>query len=121
MLQVQAGKQRLLLTADIDATAEAQLLAAGIDLQAAALKVAHHGAATGSSTAFLDAVAPAVAVVSVGADNRFGHPAAETLARLDEAGATIYRTDRCGTIELFTDGQRLWVHVERAGDDALEP
>ena len=113
VLQVQAGDQQLLLTADIDAAAEAQLLAGDADLEAAVLKVAHHGAATGSSSAFLDAVSPAVAVVSVGADNRFGHPTEETLARLADAGAVVYRTDRCGTVEVIIDGSRLWVRPER--------
>jgi competence protein ComEC len=57
------------------------------------------------------AVAPAVAVISVGADNKFGHPSPEVLARL--AGVPVYRTDRRGTVEMVSDGERLWVRMER--------
>jgi competence protein ComEC len=60
---------------------------------------------------FLAAVGPPVAVISVGADNRFGHPAPEVLARL--VGRTVLRTDEHGAIEFTTDGQALWVKTER--------
>jgi competence protein ComEC len=105
-----------LLAADIDAVAEAGLLESGADVRAALLKVAHHGAATGSSAEFLAAVAPAAAVISVGAGNRFGHPAEETLARLAAAGAAVYRTDQVGVVEVVTDGERLWLRVRRQRD-----
>ncbi len=59
----------------------------------------------------LRAVRPAVAVVSVGEDNRFGHPSAAALKRLGDA--ILLRTDQHGTIRLSTDGERLWVSVER--------
>jgi competence protein ComEC len=52
-----------------------------------------------------------VAVISVGADNTFGHPSSEVLDRLSPAH--LYRTDLQGTIELITDGKRLWVKTER--------
>jgi competence protein ComEC len=52
-----------------------------------------------------------VAVISVGADNRFGHPAPETLARYVERGIPVLRTDELGSIEFITDGQRLWVRT----------
>jgi competence protein ComEC len=52
-----------------------------------------------------------MAVISVGADNSFGHPSPEVLERL--GACRLYRTDQCGTIELITDGQRLWVKTER--------
>jgi competence protein ComEC len=116
VLRVQADAQRILLAADIDAVAEAGLLESGADVRAALLKVAHHGAATGSSAEFLAAVAPAAAVISVGAGNRFGHPAEETLARLAAAGAAVYRTDQVGVVEVVTDGERLWLRVRRQRD-----
>ena len=62
------------------------------------LKAAHHGSRTSSGPAFVEAVSPAVCVVSVGARNRFGHPAPEVMARFREAGARVYRTDECGAV-----------------------
>ena len=56
---------------------------------------------------------PQVTVISVGADNRFGHPAPDILARYAEHGILVLRTDEMGTIEFVTDGERLWVHTGR--------
>jgi len=79
------------------------------------LKVAHHGSDTSTTPEFLAVVNPQVAVISVGADNKFGHPSDEVMDRLKEklGSENIYRTDECGTIEFTTDGKRLWVEVER--------
>jgi len=60
--------------------------------------VGHHGSACSTTAQLLDAVGPDAAVISVGADNRYGHPAQSTLERLDAAGAEIYRTDLQGTV-----------------------
>ena len=62
------------------------------------LKAAHHGSRTSSGPAFVEAVSPSVCVVSVGAFNRFGHPAPGVMARFREAGARVYRTDECGAV-----------------------
>jgi len=63
----------------------------------------------------LAAVNPQLAVISVGADNKFGHPAPEVMERLEQKLGleNIYRTDEQGTIEFITDGERLWVEVGR--------
>ncbi|HAS04570.1 MAG TPA: hypothetical protein DCR71_02240 [Dehalococcoidia bacterium] len=74
------------------------------ELDAEILKVGHHGSRTSTSVAFLSRVNPEVAVISVGAGNTYGHPTAETLQRLQNAGATIYRTDLNGDIVITTDG-----------------
>jgi competence protein ComEC len=99
-----AGR-RFLLTGDIEEEIDPILLARGlppVDL----LKVAHHGSRTASTEAFLAAVRPAIAVVSAGARNRYGHPAPATLERLTAAGARVLRTDRDGTVEVrFEQGQ----------------
>ena len=75
------------------------------------LKVAHHGSETSTSPQFLAAVDPEVAVISVGADNPFGHPSPEVVERLiDRVGEdNVYCTDEDGTIEFITDGERLWL------------
>jgi len=104
-----AGRSAL-LTGDIEEAAEAGLLSRGARLQADALKVAHHGGATSSGAAFLAAVRPRLAVISVGARNSFGHPSLEAMARLMQAGALMLRTDRHGSVRvaLETGGMRVW-------------
>jgi len=109
VLRVELGLVSVLLASDIEAPAERALLQAGVSLAATVLKVAHHGAATSTTPAFLAAVRPAVAVISVGARNVYGHPDAGTLARVTAAGATVYRTDRDGAVVLETDGRALTV------------
>ena len=71
----------------------------------------YHGSSTSSSAAFLSAVNPELVVISVGADNRFGHPSPQVLERLEESvgGERILRTDERGTIEVVTDGERIWI------------
>jgi competence protein ComEC len=102
-----------LLAGDVDAAAERQLLEAGRPLGAGVLKVAHHGSDGSSTAEFLAAVQPSHAVISVGADNHFNHPAGAVLARLAaQDGITILRTDEQGTIEFTTDGQVLWVDTD---------
>ncbi len=81
------------------------------DLRADVLKVAHHGSRTSSSGVFLAAVDPAVAVISLGAENRFGHPHPTTLEALAAhvSEDRLYSTDLGGTIGMSTDDHRLWV------------
>ncbi|MFA4875303.1 MAG: MBL fold metallo-hydrolase, partial [bacterium] len=79
------------------------------DLTADVLKVGHHGSRDASSSAFLDAVRPAIAVIPAGEQNRYGFPHRETLARLGAVGARIYRTGRDGTVTVKSDGEKLKV------------
>ena len=66
------------------------------------LKVAHHGSKKSTSERFLEMADPKIAVVSVG-ENNYGHPSEETLERLRDAGAAVYRTDQCGAITIHVD------------------
>ncbi len=97
------GKNRVLFTADIEASAEARLLARGADLRCTVLKVAHHGSRTSSSAAFLRAARPALALISCGQFNRFGHPNLQTLRALQRAQVATFRTDLSGAIEVECD------------------
>ena len=58
----------------------------------------HHGSKYSTGQALLDKTSPQIAVISVDADNRYGHPAQEVLERLEAAGCTVLRTDEDGTI-----------------------
>ncbi|MFN2636233.1 MAG: DNA internalization-related competence protein ComEC/Rec2 [Gemmatimonadaceae bacterium] len=112
---VHFGMVRFLLVGDAEWAEETWLLAhhAG-ELRADVLKVGHHGSSTSSSDAFLAAVHPAVAVISVGAGNKYGHPSNDVIRALDQAGAAVFRTDEAGTIIVRTDGRQ--VELEEHGE-----
>lgn len=113
VLRLEYGTIRMLLTGDIETEAGRALLDAEPgDLSAQVLKVPHHGSGTGLSPELLAAIHPAVALISVGAKNPYGHPAANTLRLLHDAGVTTYRTDLQGTIELLSDGRQVWARPE---------
>ncbi len=92
--------------ADISSSIEATVVARQTPVAADVLKVGHHGSAYSSSPAFLSAVQPTYAVISVGV-NSYGHPAPATLARLSSAGIQLWRTDQDGTIIVTSDGTSL--------------
>jgi competence protein ComEC len=96
VLRISNGAQTLLLTGDIEQKQEAQLLAAGAPLKSDVLLVPHHGSKTSSSAAFLDAVAPGIALVQAGYRNRFGHPAAPVMVRYAEREVRVFDSARCG-------------------------
>lgn len=104
MMLVRFGEVRLLMTGDAEAAEEAWLLAhSGTSLRANILKVAHHGSATSTRSALLDAVRPELALVSVGARNRYRHPAPAVLDTLEARGVAVARTDLLGSIVVRTD------------------
>ncbi len=109
VLRFEFGQATFLLASDITARAEGELLRQAERLDAAVLKVAHHGSRGSTTSEFLRAVHPTVAVISVGQRNPYGHPSPETIGRLGEAEATIYRTDQDGAVMLETDGRSLTV------------
>jgi competence protein ComEC len=87
------------------------------ELHADILKVGHHGSQTSSSEAFLAAVRPRLALVSVGAANKYGLPTPAIMDRLAADGAQVLRTDRLGSIVARTDGHRV---IVEAGGDSWE-
>ncbi len=110
VLRLSDGQVRFLLTGDIEKQTEEKLVAEGVPLTSDFLKVPHHGSRTSSTQAFLAAVAPRAAVVSVGAANPFGHPAAEIVERYQDDGIRLLRTDRDGAVTALTAGQNLSIH-----------
>ncbi len=110
VLRIALGQRALLFVGDAEQEEERILLNADpARLRADVLKVGHHGSRTSSSPAFIAAVAPREAVVSVGCRNRFGHPHPTTLATLAASGARVWRTDRDGAVVVTTDGRTLEV------------
>ncbi|MDD5527372.1 MAG: ComEC/Rec2 family competence protein [Patescibacteria group bacterium] len=102
-----------LFTGDAGDKTEAELLAEKINLKSDVLKVGHHGSETSSSLDFLRVVAPQIAVIECGLNNQFGFPKADTLWRLQKAGAKIFRTDLNGTVKITSDGTKIEVRSKR--------
>ena len=75
------------------------------------LKVAHHGSNHSSTSSFLNMVQPKLALISLGENNRYGHPGEESMSRLERTGAEIYRTDTMGSITVTSDGKTLSVET----------
>lgn len=117
--KVNYDKVSFLFTGDAEAVSEKEMISRGTKLQSTVLKVGHHGSRTSTSPAFLNAVSPAVAVIMLGADNKYGHPHPETISKLTTAGVKIYRTDLHGTIVISTDGETITIQTENKSD--LEP
>jgi competence protein ComEC len=112
---VRVGDIRILLMGDAERPEEEWLLQHEASLlRADVLKVGHHGSKTSSSDAFLNAVSPRLALVSVGNGNTYHLPTPAIIQSLAAHGAQVLRTDRVGTIVARTDGHRLF--VDAAGD-----
>ena len=115
VLRVVYGDVSFLLTGDIFVEAEREMLSRGVDVRSTVIKIPHHGSRSSSSPEFVELVGPSVAVISVGADNRFGHPHAETLEVLGRYApeARVMTTRDHGAIRFVTDGTTLSVKTER--------
>ncbi|HEX9611392.1 MAG TPA: DNA internalization-related competence protein ComEC/Rec2 [Gemmatimonadales bacterium] len=111
VLLVQYGRSRVVFTGDAGVPVEGRLAGRVGDVDV--LKIGHHGSRSATSSAWLVELAPEVAVVSVGAGNRYGHPAPEVLERLAGRGVQVYRTDRQGTITITLDGISATADVSR--------
>lgn len=109
VLLAEYGEFQMLLTGDIGTETEERLAASGVLREAEILKTAHHGSRHSSAEAFLQKVRPAVSLISCSATNRYGHPGAETLQRLADAGSRVYLTKDDGAIRIWTDGKKVRV------------
>jgi competence protein ComEC len=118
VLRAATRSGRLLLTGDVELAAQADLLDARTDLTADILKVPHHGSRY-IAPEFLDAVHPRVALISVGAGNRYGHPSPGTITQLSQKGAMVLRTDQDG--DSAVTGDRDSMAVVRRGEPRGPP
>jgi competence protein ComEC len=109
VLRLKYGERSMMLPGDAEKQAENSILSDNSEeeLRADVLKVGHHGSKNSTMTGFLATVHPLVAVISAGEDNPYGHPNAELLERLKNAGVRILRTDRDGAVHVMTDGKQL--------------
>lgn len=122
VVMVEYGSTRWLFTGDAEAEEEQWLVNRwGRALSATVLKAGHHGSKTSSTQAFLDAVNPQLALVSVGADNTYGHPSPSVMSEMARRGIRVLRTDQEGTIIVGTDGTRQWVETRAGKWDLAKP
>jgi competence protein ComEC len=115
VLNVAFGEISFLLTGDMGKYAELELIKDRLITGTTVLKVGHHGSKSSTSSEFLNVCRPQIAVISVGSDNKYGHPDMEVIERLIETVGeqNIYRTDINNSIEFITDGNRLWITLNR--------
>lgn len=107
VIKLTYGSNSFLFMGDAQAQSENEITS---DVKADVLKVGHHGSNTSTGQTFLNKVSPKYAVISVGANNDYGHPSQTTLNKLSSIGATIYRTDKDGTVVFKSDGTNITVN-----------
>ena len=113
VLRIRRGATSLLLTGDVEESAEARMTRQIPDLAADVFKAPHHGSKTSTSARFLDRVRPQLAIISAGKRNNFGHPHPTVLHRLQSRGIRTLRTDLHGAITIESNGQTLRITTAR--------
>jgi len=121
ILMVQFGENKFLFTGDMEVEAENDMLDAGAKVKADVLKVGHHGSNTSTGYRFLYEVDPTYAIISVGADNTYGHPHDEPMSRLRDADAMIFRTDELGSIVAVSDGRNITFTWDKSAAQPEDP
>lgn len=112
VIQLAYGKNRFLFMGDAEEPAEEDILNRKYDLECDVLKLGHHGSYTATSPAFLREANPTYGIISCGKDNSYGHPHAETLARLEDEDVQVYRTDTMGTVTARSDGENVTISTK---------
>ena len=107
IVKVSLGDIAFLFTGDAGWAAENDMLESGVDVTADVLKLGHHGSNTSTSKAFVTAVDPTYAIISVGENNGFGHPSSETTLMLQRMTISVFRTDIHGTIICTSNGESI--------------
>jgi len=113
VMRVAYGRHSFLLCGDVEPQMEWRMLDGNVPGPSQVLKVAHHGGRNSSTEEFLNVVQPVFAVISLGADNLYGHPHPSVVERLKQRHARILRTDRDGLVSIRTDGRRMSIETGR--------
>jgi competence protein ComEC len=121
VLEISYGAVSIVLPGDISAPVEEALAARLSDAPLRVLKAAHHGSATSSTGAWLDAVRAAAVVFSCGRGNRYGHPHPAVLERVASRRAHVFRTDEDGAVTVTTDGRKARMKTYTGRSVELSP
>lgn len=116
VVRVSCGKFSLMLTGDAEKETERNLVQRGKNLHSTVYVVGHHGSSSSSSESFIQAMQPEIALISVGANNKYGHPTSKTLNALESNGIKVYRTDISGTIILNYNGDSYTITNEKGNN-----
>lgn len=116
VIKLTNGANSFLLTGDAEETSEQDMISTGRDLDCDVLCLGHHGSASSTSWDLLESVSPEYAVISCGTDNSYGHPAAETMQKLQDMEIPVYRTDKQGTVIALSDGEALTWNLSPCND-----
>ena len=115
IMHVVYGKTAFMLTGDLPSPVEDWLVKLDSndgELKTDVLKAGHHGSKYSTSSEWLQALAPTTVAISVGKNNRYGHPAPETLTRIQAQGSKILETENAGTLDFVSDGKTITEHSE---------
>lgn len=104
------GEDKMLFTGDAEEDTEVEILSQMVEVDI--LKVGHHGSHSSTSPAFLEKVNPKYAVITVGKDNKYGHPHVETVDKLKKAAIEVHRTDECGDVIFISTGNGVSTDCE---------
>lgn len=119
VIRLTYGSTSYLFTGDAEKRAEKDILAGGADVDSDVLKMGHHGSSTSSSEDFYEAVSPKICVIQCGSGNSYGHPHKETVKKVEDSGAKLYRNDTDGTVIVYSDGDEIFVRTSN-GDKSTE-
>ncbi|NLZ53171.1 MAG: DNA internalization-related competence protein ComEC/Rec2 [Thermoanaerobacteraceae bacterium] len=113
VLKMSYNSVSFLFTGDLEYEGEQSLISSRSDIKAHVLKIGHHGSLTSTSREFLSKVNPMYGVITVGADNKFGHPSPQVINLLKESGITVFRTDINGAIsfKIFRDNVKIYTTI----------
>jgi competence protein ComEC len=122
VVRIQVAGHSVLLPGDLEARAEADLVASGADLRSEVIALAHHGSRTSSSDFFLEAVGATLAIASAPCGGRFGMPHAEVVARARREGLAVWWTGRDGAVMVgLGEPLTVWGYGDRVGPDSCRP
>ncbi|MDS0526579.1 MBL fold metallo-hydrolase [Clostridium sp. SHJSY1] len=111
VVKVTYGSNSFLFMGDAEELSESEILKNGLDVSTDVLKVGHHGSNSSTSNNFLKKVSPTYAIISVGKDNKYGHPTDSTLKKLKSK--KVFRTDLNGTVRAYSDGKKVYVYSDK--------
>lgn len=118
VLKVIHGNMSFLFTGDASINVENQLIYSGFNLKSDVVMLGHHGSKYSTSNEFLEEVDPKLAIISVGNNNRYGHPSNRVLKLLNDKNIKIFRTDMDGDITINCDGNRIKVKTNKSNKNS---